>query len=108
MKFLLSESRRNYYKAKKAEEARRRQESKVYQEDAVFIKYYGMTAYLKLFPEAKDMGISWHREVVKELQRMEKKALASKLAGMSMAIGANMSKKSARKFKATLRDMLKD
>ena len=107
MKFLLSEERRNYYKAKKAEVRRKAEESKVYQEDALFIKYYGMEAFIQLFPEAKNMGISWHRAVLAELQKLEKRKLVSELSGMSMAIGANLSKKSARKFKRTLKDMLK-
>jgi len=103
----LSKDRQNYYKSKKAEITRKNQESKVVKDDAMFIRYYGMSAYLELFPEAKDFGVSWHREVVKELVKLEKRNMASFLSGNNMAISAIFSKKAARKFKRVIKGMIK-
>ena len=103
----LSEERRNYYRAKKSEINNQSDAQKVIQEDALFIKYYGMDAYLKLFPEAAGFGIKWHREVIQELHKLERRQLGNELAGMSLAIASNLSKSSARKFKKVIKDMLK-
>ena len=99
--------RRNYYSVKRSERRRQEQADQVIKEDALFIKYYGMSAYLELFPEAKDFSITWHRRVLQELQRIDRHNLASELSGQAMAYSASMDKKSARKFKRIIKDMLK-
>lgn len=108
MAFFLSEEKREYYRKKKADIARKNEARNVVKEDAVFIRYYGMAAYLELFPEAKGFGINWHRSVVDELKRLERSEIASTLSGISVAIAANLSKKSARKFKRMIKDMTKN
>lgn len=107
MGFFLSEERRNYYKAKKLEISRKEQEREVVRNDALYIKYYGMSAYMELFPDAKDFGTKWHSEVIEELVKLDRKALANQLSGIAMAVSAGNSKKSARKFKRVIKDMLK-
>lgn len=107
MAFFLSEERRNYYRAKKAEQARQAQASLNVKEDALFIHYYGMSAYLELFPDAKGFSINWHREIIIELKKIDKINLGNQLSGMAMAIAANLSKKSRRKFKQLIRGMMK-
>lgn len=76
---VFNESRSNYYKAKKRELARRRQERQVVIEDALYIHHYGMSAFLELFPEAKYFGVNWHREVIAELQIIRKRSWGSYL-----------------------------
>lgn len=107
MAFFLSEERRNYYKAKKAEQARQAQARLKIKEDALFIHYYGMSAYLELFPDAKGFGMSWHRELLVQLQKIEKTKLANRLSGTALAVSASIDKKAARKFKRIIKDMLK-
>ena len=104
---VFNEERSSYYKAKKREIQRKNEASLVIQEDAQFIHYYGMSAYLELFPEAKEMGISWHREVLAELKRMERNRLGQQLSGYSMAYAANKSKKARRSFIRIIKDLTK-
>lgn len=104
---IFNEERSNYYKAKKRELTRQSDELKVIAEDALFVHYYGMSAYLELFPEAKDFGISWHRSLLVELQKLDKKRLANQLSGTSMAYAATQSKKASRGFKRIIKDLLK-
>lgn len=104
---IFNAERSNYYKAKKRELARKREEDRVVEEDALYIHYYGMTAYLELFPEAKDFGISWHKQLLIELQRLERKKLANTLTGMSLAYASTKSKKSQRAFKRVIKDLLR-
>lgn len=104
---IFNTERSNYYKAKKRELARKREENKVVEEDALFVKYYGMSAYLKLFPEAKGFGINWHRQLLIELQRLERKKLANTLTGTSLAYAATQNNKSRRKFSRIIKDLLR-
>lgn len=99
--------RRNYYSVKRAERRRKEQSDQVIKEDALFIKYYGMSAYLELFPEAKGFSITWHRRVLEELQKMDRRNLASELSGQALAYAATQDKKAGRKFKRVIKDMLK-
>lgn len=103
----LSDERAAYYKAKKSEQQRQEQQRQTIIDDALFIHYYGMDAYLKLNPDAIDYSISWHRQVLKELQNLDKVKLANHLTGMSLAYSASMSKKSSNKFKTMIKGMLK-
>lgn len=107
MNTFLSEGRSNYYKAKKLEIARKNEERKIILQDALFIKYYGMSAYLQLFPEAQEFGTNWHTEILEELIKIDKRALANQLSGISMAVAAGNSKKAASKFKRVIQEMLK-
>lgn len=104
---IFNEERRNYYLAKKRELSRQNEEAKVIQEDALFIYHYGMIAFLELFPEAKELGISWHRAVIKELQRLETKRLGNLLSGIYSATGATKDKRIFRKFKKIIKDLVK-
>jgi len=104
---IFNEERSNYYKAKKRELQRISDESKVVQEDALFVHYYGMSAFLELFPEAKGFGISWHRELLRELQILEKKRLGNQLTGTSMAYAATQSKKGSRSFRRIIKDLIR-
>lgn len=103
---IFNEGRRHYYMAKKRELARQRQAKEVVKEDALFIKYYGMDAYLELFPEAKDFGINWHREVIQELKELEKKQLGSLLGGIYSASGATKDKKMNRSFRKIIKGLM--
>lgn len=95
--------RREYYIAKK----RRLQADAIAREavrqDALYIHHYGMDAYLQLFPDAVDMGVSWHEAVVKELEQMEREKLAQTLNGVSQAFAATQSKKGNRAFRSLVR-----
>lgn len=106
-KVVFNAERSNYYKAKKRELLRKKGERSVIIEDALFIKYYGMTAYLELFPEGKDFGINWHRQVLKELQRLERIDTAQMLIGIRLAYGSTKSKSMLRSFKRMIKDMYK-
>lgn len=105
---VFNEERSEYYKKKQERLKFEREDRASISDDATFIKYYGMSAFLELFPEAKDMPMEWHKEVVKEIQRIDKKQLASKLSGIAIATAAHKSKKSNRLLKKTLREMTKD
>lgn len=100
--------RSDYYKKKQDRLKSERDDNRIVAEDATFIKYYGMSAFLDLFPEARDFPMTWHRAVVKEIQRIEKKQLANKLSGIAMATAAHKSKKNNKLLKRTIREMTKD
>ena len=104
---IFNEERSNYYKAKKRELTRLKEENQVVEEDALFVYHYGMSAYLEVFPEAMGFGMSGHRSVLRELQRLKKKELGQTLAGFSMAFAATQSKKSSRHFKRIIKDLTK-
>ena len=104
---IFNQDKSNYYKSKKRELARKDQADRVVQEDALFVHYYGMSAYLTLFPEAIGFGINWHRQLLRELQILDKKRLANELSGASMAHAANKSKKGSRMFKRMIKDLLR-
>lgn len=102
---IFNESRSAYYKAKKRELERVSRSRAVIQEDALFIHYYGMSAYLELFPEAKQFGVSWHRDILKELQKIREKYLGQELSGVYMAYGAIKSKKVNRNFRKLIKQL---
>lgn len=104
---VFNESRSNYYKAKKRELARLRQERQIVTEDALYIHHYGMSAFLELFPEAKYFGVNWHREVIAELQIIKKRELGQLLSGIYMASAATKDKKANRKFRRIIDDLLR-
>lgn len=97
--------RSEYYRQKKTRILQEEAERLLILEDAVFIKHYGMDAYLKLFPEAVHNPVSWHNSVVKELQRLDRQSLANELTGISLAHGASQSKKAGRAFKAMIKSL---
>ena len=102
---IFNEERSNYYKAKKRELTRLKTEERVAEEDALFVHYYGMSAYIELFPEVKGFGMSWHTQVLKELQKLERRNLAQQLTGNALAYASTKSKKSARHFKRMVKDL---
>ena len=104
---LLSPERQAYYKAKKREELRTKEAKRIIREDATYIYYYGMSAFLELFPEARGFGINWHKEIISELQRIERVKLADKLSGTASAYGAVQSKKGNRAFSRLIRHLQK-
>lgn len=97
-KTVFDTGRSEYYREKKTRLKLEEAERLLIAEDAVFIKHYGMDAYLKLFPEAVNNPVSWHNSVVKELQRLEKQELANLLTGISLGYSATHSKKDRRAF----------
>lgn len=107
IKKIFNQERSSYYKAKKRELARRRQERQVVAEDALFIHHYGMSAFLELCPEAKYFGVNWHREVIEELQIIRKRELGQLLSGIYMASAATKDKKANRKFRRIINDLLR-
>lgn len=107
IKEFLSPERARYYKLKRSELKQQADARRVVKQDALFIRYYGMSAYIELFPEAKDFGTNWHNEVLEELQRLEKRALANQMTGIFYAFAATKSKVSLRKFKKIVKDLLK-
>lgn len=104
-KTVFNTGRSSYYREKKERLKLEEAERLLIAEDAVFIKHYGMDAYLKLFPEAVNNPVSWHNSVVKELQRLDRQSLANELTGISLAYGASQSKKAGRAFKAMIKGM---
>jgi len=102
---IFNEEHRSYYIAKKRELAQENHANSVIKDDALFIYYYGMNAYLELFPEAKGFSIEWHRKVVKELQKMERIRLGQLLGGIYSASGATKDKKMNRKFRKIVNDL---
>lgn len=99
--------RSDYYKKKKSQRQQEEKDRQLVAEDAVYIKHYGMDAYLRLFPEAKDFPISWHRAVVKELQRLERQSLANTLNGFALASAAKYGKKAGKAFRSLIKDLTK-
>lgn len=99
--------RSEYYRQKKSIRQQEEKDRQLVAEDAVYIKHYGMDAYIKLFPEALEMPISWHRAVVKELQRLERQSLANTLNGYSLASAAKHGKKASKAFRRMIKDLTK-
>jgi hypothetical protein len=97
--------RSEYYRQKKTRIRREEDERALILDDAVFIKHYGMEAYIKLFPDAVNQPMSWHNSVVKELQRLEKQELANLLTGISLGYAATRSKKARRAFNNMIKGM---
>ena len=97
--------RSDYYRQKKTRIRQEEAERLLILDDAVFIKHYGMDAYIKLFPEAVNHPVSWHNAVVKELQRLEKQELANLLTGVSLGYAATKSKKAQRAFNNMIKGM---
>lgn len=104
-KTVFDTGRSDYYRQKKANIRREEAERALILDDAVFIKHYGMDAYIKLFPDAINQPMSWHMAVVKELQRLDRQRLANELTGISLAYGASQSKKAGRAFKAMIKGL---
>lgn len=104
---IFNEERSNYYKAKKRELSRQREDNRVIEEDALFIFHYGMSAYIELFPEIKGFGMNWHTAILSELKRLKKKELGQNLAGMSLAYASVKNRKSARLFRRIIKDLTK-
>lgn len=104
-KTVFDTGRSDYYRQKKANIRREEAERALILDDAVFIKHYGMDAYIKLFPDAINQPMSWHMAVVKELQRLDRQSLANELTGISLAYGASQSKKAGRAFKAMIKGL---
>lgn len=103
----LSEDRRAYYRAKRREVLRKQEADLVIKEDALFIKHYGMSAFLELVPEAKYFGIGWHRQVIEELEHMRQTELARLLSGIYSASAATKDKSANRRFRTTIKDMFR-
>lgn len=103
----LNEERSNYYKAKKLDIERERKARQVIRQDALFIKHYGMSAYIELFPEAKDMGISWHESVLEELEALRSQELAQLLSGIYNASAATKDKSANRRFRRIITALTK-
>ena len=97
--------RSDYYRQKKAIIRQEYAERALILDDAVFIKHYGMDAYIKLFPDAVNQPMAWHMAVVKELQRLEKQELANLIAGISLGYAATQSKKARRAFNNMIKGM---
>ena len=97
--------RSEYYREKKTRISREEAERALILDDAVFIKHYGMDAYIKLFPDAVNQPMAWHNAVVKELQRLEKQELANLLTGISLGYAATQSKKARRAFNNMIKSM---
>lgn len=98
--------RSEYYRQKKTRIRQEEAERALILDDAVFIKHYGMDAYIKLFPDAVNQPMTWHMAVVKELQRLDRQSLANELTGISLAYGASQSKKAGRAFKAMIKGLI--
>lgn len=106
-KVVFDTGRSDYYKKKKSIRQQEEKDRQLVAEDAVYIKHYGMDAYLRLFPEAKDMSISWHRAVVRELQRLERQSLANTLNGFALASASKHGKKAGKAFRSLIKDLTK-
>lgn len=104
---IFNEERSNYYKAKKREILRVKEERHVVEGDALFIHFYGMSAFIELFPECKYFSITWHDEILEELQRLKRRDMGQNLAGMSLAFAASKSKKSSRHFRRMIKELTK-
>ena len=104
-KTVFDTGRSEYYREKKTRISREEAERELILDEAVFIKHYGMEAYIKLFPDAVNQPMAWHMAVVKELQRLEKQELANLLTGTSLAYAATYSKKDKRAFNNMIKGM---
>lgn len=103
----LSEERKLYYKSKKARQSREKRANLAIEDDALFIKHYGMSALLELFPEARRFGFEYHQKIIVELERMENKQMAQWLSGIAMAIAATKYKKSNSRFTQMIKSLRK-
>lgn len=104
-KTVFDTGRSEYYRQKKTRIRQEEAERALILDDAVFIKHYGMDAYIKLFPDVVDQPMAWHNAVVKELQRLEKQELANLLTGTSLGYAATRSKKARRAFNNMIKGM---
>ena len=104
---IFNEDRSSYYQSKQREMARLEEARRIISEDAIYIHYYGMSAFIELFPEVKGFGMSWHEEVVQELQKLKRNDLANELVGIYLAYAGSQDKKSNRKFRDMIRDLTK-
>ena len=104
-KTVFDTGRSDYYRQKKTRIRQEEAERLLILDDAVFIKHYGMDAYIKLFPDAINQPMSWHNAVVKELQRLEKQELANLLTGISLGYATTQSKKARRAFNNMIKGM---
>ena len=57
-KTVFDTGRSDYYRRKKTRISREEAERALILDDAVFIKHYGMDAYIKLFPDAVNQPMS--------------------------------------------------
>lgn len=103
----LSDKRKDYYKLKKLEQERKRISQASIIDDARYIRHYGMSAYLELFPEAAGFGMEWHKSIVAELEYIEQKQEGELLAGIASAYSSVKSRKANRAFKHMIKDMVK-
>lgn len=102
---LLSPERDAYYAKVKARRQAQNAMRDVVRQDAVFIHYYGMDAFLKLYPDAVDNSMEWHNAVVLELRAIEQRQLADTLVGIQSAVSASLYRKAAHRFARTIRNM---
>lgn len=102
---IFNEERSAYYKAKKREISRKREANRVVKEDALYIHYYGMTAYMELFPEAREFGTNWHIQIIEELENIRVKHLGQTFSGFYMASAATKDKGANRKFRKMIKDL---
>lgn len=102
---IFNSANRDYYRKKKDNLAFQKQIDVVVKDDALFIKYYGMSAFLELFPDAKGFSMDWHLGVIRELRRLQNEDLRAELCGFQMAVGANFSKKINKEFNKYLKSL---
>jgi len=102
---IFNSSNRDYYRKKKDNLAFKKQIDVVVRDDALFIKYYGMSAFLELFPDGKGFNMDWHYGVLRELRRLNNEDLRLQLCGIQMAVGSNFSKKINKEFNRFLKSL---
>lgn len=95
-----------YYRAKKRELAHKEEARRVIKEDALFVHHYTMPAFITLFPEVKEFGMSYHRELVKELEKIRARHLGQELGGTYLAVAATKDKKARSKFRKIVKDLV--
>ena len=99
--------RSDYYKRKKREYIAKKRERENTRQDAIYIRYYGMSAFLELFPEAKGFGIEWHQNILAELITMENEYMGKLINGIALGYTSSKSKKANRRFKAMISSLFK-
>lgn len=104
----LSDERKNYYKRKQAKIRREHEAKRTIIDDALFIKHYGMSAFIKLFPDSVNFGIDYHNKIVEQLEKMDREKLADYLSGISLAVAATKYRKSGRRFAKMIKVLRKD
>lgn len=102
---IFNEDRSSYYRSKQREMARLEEARRVISEDAIYIHYYGMSAFIELFPEVKGFGMAWHEAVVKELQKLKRNDLSNELVGVFLAYAGSQDKKANRRFRNMIREL---